>query len=67
MGFDERLPFAIAELGRRLRRPDDVGEQDGGEDAVEFGLLSSQLAYEPLDLVHQIVLTGPGVLVARKL
>jgi hypothetical protein len=56
MVFDERLPFVIAELGRRPRRPDDIGEHDRGEDAVEFGLLVLQLGDESLDLVNEIIL-----------
>jgi hypothetical protein len=35
--LNEILPRAVAEVGLLRRRVDDIGEQDGREDGVEFG------------------------------
>ena len=35
--MEQRLPAGVAQLRRQAGRPDDVGEQDGGEDAVGLG------------------------------
>lgn len=39
----------IADLDNALRRPDDVGEHNGGEHAIELGLLVLQRREEPID------------------
>jgi len=47
---EERPPVPISHLRDLCRRPDDVCEQDRGEDTVERGLLLPQRIDEPLQL-----------------
>ena len=69
VGLHELLPRSVAELGHLLGGADDVGEQDGGERALELRLFGAETPDEPLDLVeHPVVLADPEeVLVAGEL
>src|SRR2546423_512201 len=51
--LEQVAPRAVAELRRPLRRPDDVGEEHGGKDAVRH--VGRRLAgHEALDLVRNL-------------
>ena len=53
------LPCCVTEPGRGLGRPDDVGEQNRGEEAIVRGV-PARTDDEPLDLVeHRILITDP--------
>lgn len=58
MTFDHVAPVTVAEPGRRLRRADDVGEQDRGECPVEDGLLVLHASHEALDRICHAVLVA---------
>jgi hypothetical protein len=49
---NELLPADVAQLRLTLRRADDVGEEDRREDALELGLLVTELADEAVDRVE---------------
>jgi hypothetical protein len=48
-------PAAIPKLGRALRRVDDVGEEDRGEDPIERRLLLADLGQETTKLADDRV------------
>src|SRR5213076_154745 len=51
----ERSPPAVSELGRLLRRPDDVCEHHGCQYSFELGLLLANVREEPLHRVQHAV------------
>ncbi len=59
MALDQLLPGPIAQLGGFLGRADDVGEQHGGKDAIEFGFLGLERNEESID-VEQRRFRVPG-------
>src|SRR5919197_291292 len=56
--LEQLAPAPVAELHRALRRADDVGEEDGREDAVGLGR-RPRPGQELLDLVHDLVGVDP--------
>ena len=59
----QALPAAVAELGRQLRRADDVGEQDGREHAARLGRRPNA-GHEVLDLGDdRVLVAGPDQVV----
>ena len=68
--LEELAPGPVAERYRLLGRADDVGEKDGGKDAVSFDDVPfvpvPDAAQKPLDLVRDLLrLDEVGVIVAR--
>src|SRR3990170_3129339 len=60
VAFDEFPPRAVAELGGFLRRADDVGEEDRGEDSLELRLLATNLTEEGVDRpMHRRLVANP--------
>lgn len=65
--LDEVAPAGVSELRDFLRRPDDVGEEDGREHAVELGFLRPHGGEEPLDLLdHRVLVDCPGEVVVPR-
>ena len=73
VALEQLSPGAVAERGSSLGRADDVGEEDGREDAFRFRLIPSAAlpdpGQEPLDLFDdRLAVSDPGkVIFARKL
>jgi hypothetical protein len=42
---EQLAPAGVAELDGRFRRTDDVGEENGGQDAVRLGLPCPRLSH----------------------
>jgi hypothetical protein len=67
MALDQLTPASVAQARCRLCRTDDIGEENGGEHAVEHGLFVTDTSNEALDFASRRCRISVGTWITERM